>query len=375
MPRMTFKDIFDEIETITTISSNKRKVIKNGVQRGLDMIANSFNWPWLMEETFITTVAPHETGNVDVTNGSKVVSGGSTSPVFTTAMVGRKFRIADEEAFYTIAGVASDSEILLEQPYQGDTDTDQSYKIFKDEYRLPANLDKLKVMRQIENAVSMVGIQASAFDLIEPTPNAEASPNFYLVIGSKKDTYSTGTVSATAGASIITGVSTAWTGVDGLSKQNRITIGSNVYTIKKVNSATQVTIYENIISTVSGTTYSINMDNLIVQFFDIPDAVENIYFRFQRIPEVLFGDTDIPDIPMQWIQTLITAGLSIIWQTKDKDEAQRQRGNYLFELNEMKKSISNIAQHTVYPRRTMVESFIFPKGPKTTANRGRPFSL
>lgn len=376
MPRMTFSTIYTRVEDITNIDS-QRDLIKDAIQWGLDIIGSSWNFPYLMQEAFITTVAPHTTGDVDVREGSTAITVGTTSPEFTSAMVGRKIRFNGQQAYYRIASVTAPDDLVLEVPYQGEDDDDVSYSIFKDEYRLPADLDKLKVMRQIEEGVAQVGLSATAFDLILPTPTSQGSPNFNILVGSKRDTYSTGTVSASVNTSVITGSATAlWTSVDGLGKGSRITIGTAVYTIKSVDSATQITVYENIATAIAAlTAYEILMDNLIIQFYDIPDAVENIYFRYQRIPEVLRQDQDIPDLPDQWHYLLVDAGLMRVWETKDKAEARAKKTEFFAGIQLMKVKAGYISQNVVHPRRSMSARLGRGLDYRTTGNRGRPFSL
>jgi hypothetical protein len=303
-----------------------------------------------MTESFITTVAPYTTGTVAMTNGSTTVTG--TDTVWTSAMVGRKIRFASENAYYRISAVGGNTSLTLEVPYQGTTDTDATYSIYKDEYRLPADLDTYKVMRQIENSVAMVGVEASAFDIYEATPESQGHPNFEILVGTKLDTYTTGTLSGTAAASVLTGTDTAWTSVEGLGKGNRVTVGSNVYTVKSVDSATQITIYEKIVTTVSGSTYTIHLDNYIIQFYEIPSAVENIYFHYQRIPYPLINDADIPDLPEKYHYILVTAGLIWAWMTKDKDEATKQEALFQAQVAQMWQRISKISLNLTFPRRS-----------------------
>src|SRR3990167_7598872 len=210
MPRMNFQDIYTQIESISNISS-QRILIKHAIQMGLDR-ATVRDLPYLMTDGFITTVAPYETGTVAMTNGSKTITG--TGTTWTSAMVGRKIRFNNENAYYRIAAFVSTTELTLEVIYQGTTDTDATYSIYKDEYKLPADCNTYKILRQIENAVAMIGIEPSAFDMVEPSPESEGSPNYEILAGTKLDTYSTGTISGTVNASVITGSSTEWTSVE-----------------------------------------------------------------------------------------------------------------------------------------------------------------
>ena len=360
---MKFITVQTNVRTITNIKatdSDTVNLLKSSIRWALNQISNSWNWPHLMEPlAFITTVAPHTTGNVDVNNGSKTVISGSTSAVFTEAMVGRKFRTEDQSAYYTIATWVSADEITLDQAFQGDDDTDASYTIYKDEYRLPANLDKVKIMRQIENAVPMTSLGSSVFDFLEPTPQAEGTPRFNVIAGSKRDIHSTGTVSASTNSSTITGDGTTWTDVDGLGKGIQLTIGSQVLTVKTVDSDTQITTYEKTTSVVSaGTSYELLMDNFIVQFFSIPNAAESIYFRYQRIAELLINSQDIPDLPNQYHHLLVNGSLSTMWKTKDKEEAKAELAIFLAGIQEMKKRIGTIATNTIFRRTSISEHFL-----------------
>ncbi|KKL28733.1 hypothetical protein LCGC14_2372210, partial [marine sediment metagenome] len=322
MSRMTFKTIYTDVQDISVVKvSSKLPLIKRGIQAGLDILVSK-DLPYLMTDGLFPTIAIHNTGNVDVTNGSATVSGGATSPVFTLAMVGRKFRIDGDNTTYRIKAFVSSTEITLETAYVGSTDTDASYQIHKDEYRLAPDMATHKVMRQVEDQVAMNSIEATAFDILEPSARAEGSPRFDILVGSKLDIYNTGTISGTSGAVVITGSSTVWTGVEGLANGSRLTVGTEVYTIKSVDTDTQVTIYETLASTISaGTNYEISMDNMRLKVFPIPDVAEIIKYRYQRLAFPLIADTDLPDLPDEWHHVLVTAGLITAYQTKDKDEA------------------------------------------------------
>jgi hypothetical protein len=210
MPRLTYSTILTRVKAISNVTSQD-DLIKDGIQMGLDR-ATMQDLPYLMTEGIITTVAPYETGTVDVTNGSATVTGNGTT--WTAAMVGRKIRVAGENAYYRIKTFTNTTTLVLETIYQGTTKTlalgtNPTYSIYKDEYRLPADLDVYKVMRQIENNIAMVDLEASAFDMYEPTPQSQGSPNFDILAGSKLDTYTAGTVAGSVNLSVLTGTSTA----------------------------------------------------------------------------------------------------------------------------------------------------------------------
>src|SRR3990167_8360090 len=332
MPRMNFSSIYAGVESITNITS-QRTLIKDAIQWGLDELT-SHDLDYLITEGFLTTVAPYETGTVTVTNGSKTVTGDST--VFTAAMVSRKIRVNGEEAYYRIAAFVSTTEVTLEAPYQGDTDSTLTYSIYKDEYRLNADVDVYKILRNIEDGSSLVSGEVSWFDIYNPTPSGEGTPRYEIFLGTKLDEYTTGTVTGTSGARVLTGSSTVWTGVEGLGKGTRITIGQNTYTI--------------------------HLDNPIVLLNDIPDSAKNIYYRYQRIPFPLINDTDIPDLPEKYHNLLVIHGLAWAWMTKDKEESFKNFSIFNSKKNEMWSRISNISTSRIYSRRSMDERIINFRG-------------
>ncbi len=354
MPRLQFSTILTRVKAISNVTSQD-DLIKDGIQMGLDR-ATMADLPYLMTEGIITTVAPYETGTVDVTKGSATVTGNGTT--WTAAMVGRKIRIGSENAYYRIKTFSSATSIILDTIYQGTTKTlalgtNPTYSIYKDEYKLPADLDVYKVMRQIENNIALVGVESSAFDMYEPAPQSQGNPNFEILVGSKLDTSTTGTLSGSINTSTLTGAGTSWLSVEGLGKGTRITIGSVVYTVKSVDSDTQITLYEKqSVTSAAATTYIIHLDNYIIQFFQIPDSAQNIYFRYQRIPDLLINDQDIPDLPEKYHYVLVTAGLIWAWMTKDKDEATKQETIFAAQVAQMWARLANVSKSITFPRRS-----------------------
>lgn len=370
---MRFADIVTRVKDISNVTG-KDGLIKDSIQAGLNEIASN-DLPYLMEEEVLLLVAPYETGTITTTNASKTITGSSTT--FTSAMVGRKIRIGSETQYYRVAAFVSTTEITLNVEYQGTGASGATYSIYKDEYRMAPDADAYKVLRQMENAKSVIDLSPTAFDLFQPAPTAEGPPSFSILVGSKLDTYETGTVSGTGNASTITGSSTLWTDVEGLERGSKITVGSYVYTVKSVDSDTQLTIYENLVATISaGTAYIVHLDNLIIQFFDIPDAAELIHYRYQRRAYPLIDDQDIPDLPLEWHHILINAGLIWAWATKDKQQSALELTIFQSKKKDLLSKIGNISKNRVYSRRSQDIFFSeFPYGPLTTSDRGVPEPL
>lgn len=350
---MTRLDIATQVETITNVTQ-QRSLVNFAIGIALQRIVQEFDWPYYMQQGIVNTIATYITGTAKVTLGSKTITGVGTT--WTSDMVGRKFRHSNENAYYVIASFVSTTSLTLNTPYQGATDsTGSTYTIYKDEYRLAPDVDKYKKSIQIQNGVAIQDVPITTFDTIWPTPQSYTDPNLGMLVGTKLDTYSTGTVTTTVNGTTITGSGTSWDTVEGLGRMSDIRIGNDRYTIKSVDSATQVTIYEPIVTAVSGSAYVCTLNNLVMQLYPIPDAQRNINYRYFRLPEVLANDYDIPDMPHAWHRILYYGSAVEVFLQKgdinksyDYCEAQFTKGIEL-----MKKKIGSFSVDTIYKRRSV----------------------
>src|SRR3990167_2085518 len=296
MSGMRYLDLLTMAEAITSVK-DQRSLVKQFALNAISRIAAAYDWPFLWTTDFFSTDAEYTTGNVNVTNGDATVLGGSSSPVFTAAMVGRKFRVGSESAYYTIRSRTSATEVELAQPYQGDTSTNESYSIFQDEYLLRADADFYKVIRQIEDGRALLSRNISDFDHAIATPEGMGSAVLEMMVGRHVGTYETGTVTISASSRTLTGSGTSWTTVRGLSRGTKIRLGTALFTVNTVDSDTQITVYEVASTAFSASAYAALIDNIKVQLYTIPDEQENYYYRFPRLPAIMDRDADYPDFP------------------------------------------------------------------------------
>jgi hypothetical protein len=75
----------------------------------------------------IATPAVYSAGAVSVTNGSAVVAGSGTR--WASTLAGMLFQIATDTQSYRVAGVDSETQLVLDQPYSGATKSDRVYGI------------------------------------------------------------------------------------------------------------------------------------------------------------------------------------------------------------------------------------------------------
>ena len=318
---MRFADLISDIEVVAAVGTGRRALLKRGIQNKLYQYAASYDWPHYRTRGTLQTVNDYTTGTVTATNASKTITGSST--VFTATMVGRKFRVSGEAAWYDIAAFVSTTELTLTQAYQGTTASGSSFIIFQDEYKLDADVHKLLNLRQVETGLVMVGMTYGDFDDRNPRGDTLDNPTFFTLLGRQDDRYTTGTISVTASNRTLTGTSTVWTSVPGLTKGSRISLDDTdeVFTVQQVVSDTSITVYELPVTTDASTTYRVFLNNLMVQVGAVPDAQRNLYYRYQRIPYPLVNDEDEPDLPREYHYGMTSAGLAVAYRILGNETA------------------------------------------------------
>lgn len=107
--------------------------------------ASTYQWSERKRETVLATVAPYSTGTVALTNGSSTVQG--TGTAWTSAMAGRQIKVAAELTWFWISAVdvglqrltLADGS-LTAVTWVGASASAQTYRIFQDQYELPAGV-------------------------------------------------------------------------------------------------------------------------------------------------------------------------------------------------------------------------------------------
>ena len=346
-------DIVQNVENISNVR-DQRILVNSAIQTALDRLFSYHDFPYYLQEGTIKTADDYSTGTVAITALDTTAT--ITTGVVSAYWVGRKIRFSGDNPYYRIKSVDTGlNTITLQDPYQGSTLTTGTYQVYQDEYRLAPDVDKYKTLRQIQNAISLISLHPTKFDERVPAPSSLSDPAFEIMSGTKLDVYTTGTVSTSGNT--ITGVSTDWLNVEGLGRMSNLRIGTNVYTVKSVDSGTQITTYE-ILVNASGATYEIILNNLCVQLYQIPDAQRLLYYRYFRIPALLANDYDIPDMPHEWHWVLQYGALSIVLMQKgDLAKAQQEAEvRFLDGLERMKLKLGSFTPDRSWKRKSIDRS-------------------
>lgn len=134
----TVEDVARHVAGITG-TEDDLLLIANWVSERWKEVANTNTLRMLRRSGELVTTPAYLTGTIDVTNGSRTVTG--TGTVFTTDMVGRYLR--QKTNWHRIESVSGPTTLTLESPFTEDTTTGSGYHIVQRWYRLAPNIRKL----------------------------------------------------------------------------------------------------------------------------------------------------------------------------------------------------------------------------------------
>lgn len=297
-------------------------------------------WPANYREGWLPLVPLYNTGTANFTQGSRLVTGNGTA--WITSMKGSKM-LGGDVAYYKIASVTDATDLQLTQPYQGTSITVQTYQIWKDEYRIYP--DALSIGGFLDYNISEKMDEAWVSNMKQSYPFTTwvEEPTVYTVLGRDylTATYSVGTLSGSINTNILTGSGTAW--LSNIEPGFQITINTLVYTVRRVNSDTEIEIYQLLAGTiVASTTYSAVGKNALIVRFRNPtnQRVVSYWYYSKDVPFVNDNDED-------WIAELfprvLVNGLSYFDYIDKNDVSRAFNSQQVFEnsIKDMKVAIEN----------------------------------
>jgi len=290
----------------TNVNSEAQRAIIRAIQAGSRELTNARPWSYLYKRHRIQTNATYSTGTIaiDVTGGSverEVVLTGGTWPSWAG-----NGTLKVSNVTYEVFRRVSDSVLQLDSNVTtaSDVAAATSYTLYQDTYTLPEDFVASDRSYAESSWGGMEYVQPNLWlQVARYSPSSSDTPRYYTFTGSPRDaarmcirlfpypdsaktidaiyhrrprritleSYSTGTVSVTSGATTVTGSGTVWTtsmegsvlrlSTDAVSTPTDIA-GANPYvverTIKLVSSATQLTVDESIGTTYTAVKYQIS---------------------------------------------------------------------------------------------------------------------
>lgn len=142
-------------------------------------------WRFLYKRHVIRTIPYYETGTVTITQGESTAT--FTDATLTQDMVGRTFKATPYPELYTIIAVDGDT-VTFDQPYNGDSIEEKSYRIVKDQYKMPEDFDstELSLVEMITpNSVALISVDQ--FDSMKFGDAAVYPPGYATLQTGKPD--------------------------------------------------------------------------------------------------------------------------------------------------------------------------------------------
>jgi hypothetical protein len=134
------------------------------------------NWLGREKDAVLQTTAPYSTGTVEATAGSTSLTG--TGTTWTTAMTGRRIRIAGRSEWYTFT-FATVTTGTLDRAFEGDTDTEHGYEIYQAVYDLPTDLATIIELKAIGPPGDLALFTQEELDRAAPHRPARGTPEIY----------------------------------------------------------------------------------------------------------------------------------------------------------------------------------------------------
>jgi len=313
-----------EIKALEAINRRYKELnYLTGNRRGL---------PWMSKRYTFLTTAPYNTGTVTATNASRTIAGSGTT--FTSAMVGRKFKLASDQSIYIITRFVSTTSIQIDRAFQGTTAGTLNYDIFEDQYDMPADFHADIIM---SNPNSSGGLEKEGvWDLTNEFPNNSSfgTPQRYTIESFKSRegavTTLTGTITFNDASRSVTGSGSSFTTelVPGDMIRHVVTFVSGTEAgtlwreVDSIASDTALTLKQAWNGTTGTSTTSQRQDGwLRVRLHPIPDdEILHTLKYIRQLPD-LADMTNIPEMPDLYHPAIIDGALIDMYA----DQSDRQR--------------------------------------------------
>lgn len=244
-----FTELWERLLTMGRIDSPNNEDYAKGMindvyTKTLPRIAD---WDPIIVESFLSMTTRYNTGTATVTAGSTSVTG--TTTVWTSAMTaadGYKIKFAGNDNVYTFEYVGATSATISPQ-LSGDQDlTSSNYTVFRDEYQLASDFDRLlkngsvyqysggrvnQIVEQVPRdefredftpettdplrRVMLIGLHDTTGNRLirvnPPPKTAKVYPYEYVKKVTPMSDYATGSAAVTNASTTITGTDTTWT--------------------------------------------------------------------------------------------------------------------------------------------------------------------
>lgn len=182
---MTFNDLKTRVANETGIDlTTDDSLVGSWVNAAYKHICGILNWPWLLKNSTIQTVADITTGTVSINSGSTALTFSSAPSVSVANQYMIQFTATSDDWYFITSHTASSTSATLSVPFVGSSNiSGASYILRKVFYSLPSDLDRIVDIRQAVTDQKLCAVDIRTFDHYLPDPSATAEPLYYSVAG------------------------------------------------------------------------------------------------------------------------------------------------------------------------------------------------
>lgn len=290
---------------------------------------NAYAWSFRYREYPLVLSTQVTSGTLTATNGSRTVTASGT-PFDSSIHVGAWLQFTGDtlETWYRVQTVNSTSSITIEPAYQGTSGSGKAYELSKMDYLVPTELQDIGSLK-VMHGRRILPIQHQLMsDYCDTPPQSTGTPVSATLFKQEtlSSTYSTGTVSGTINTVTLTGVGTSW--LSNVTEGDCVEISgdSNVYTVYKVNSDTSITLYNKLVSTASGASYTINRRfGKIVRISPAPDNPYVCFLKGLRAYTPLVNNADTNELLSRYPHAVVEGA---IWREAGSSPDPREDSLY-----------------------------------------------
>jgi hypothetical protein len=156
-------------------------------------VLERIDWPFLVKEGLIGTVASITAGTVAVTLGSTTITETvSNANGWSSSINTRKFRVRPREEYYVLSGYAdaNPDTAVLDRNYEGATDSDATYDIFQDTYAIPSDARSVISIRRLNSGLELRAVTLGDINLGFPHRADLGEPLYWALLNrSSSDIY------------------------------------------------------------------------------------------------------------------------------------------------------------------------------------------
>lgn len=312
----TYKELQDQVlRHLRDQSGYNRVLVREAIRWTIYDLADRGDFSWWHAEGAFATDSFYATGRASVKLDKAQVSGSATAFKKYAADAKMAFSASapgSSANWYRIANRPSKTRINLTAPFRGASKTRKKYVIFRDEYRLRYDVDRILRIRSLTIPDKMVEAWPREIYEYDPNPARTGDPEIYRVVGvSDQPFWNKFTASFASSSRTVTGkAGTSWS-ADILGRVIRNVNDGRYYEINSFVSATSLKIKASYTGSNPGAkAYEIDPPGTpVIQLYPIPTKKQHFVYEYQRLPRLPYADADVPDLPEKHHEILVWGAL------------------------------------------------------------------